>query len=134
MCCCAPDVCRQEVHTLRSSDHQAAELLQHTINGITYASPRSLVITLQHFCRVHDAVTARVQLEQRQRGSASSSSSSSTDSSGGFLPLPAVTWSVDVTVDGRDAGSPPDLSTLQGTMQVGAGTQCWQLIQLCGQS
>jgi hypothetical protein len=121
VCCCATIVCPQELHTLRRTDHQAAELLQHTINGIAYASPRSLAITLQHFCRVQDAVAARRhRLDEQQRGSSSSISGTS---SAGCLPLPTVTWSVGVTVDGHYGSSPPDLSTLQGTMQVGPGTE-----------
>jgi hypothetical protein len=97
----------QELPGLKSQDHQAAELLHHTVNGLLYASPRSSVITLQHFCRVKDAVTAR----QQQHGSRGSSSS------GGCRQLPTPTWQFDAVVNGRDDGAAPDLSTLQGTMQ-----------------
>jgi hypothetical protein len=119
-CCCA----LQELPTLKATDHQAADLLQHAINGLLYASPRSLVITLQHFCRVQDAVAARRQ----QHGSNGSdggcgssggngSEGSSGSNGGGCLPMQAASWPLGVTVDGREKGQ-PDLSTLQGVMEV----------------
>jgi hypothetical protein len=95
----------QELPTLRAEDHQAAELLQHAINGLLYASPRSLVITLQHFCRVRDAVAARRQ----QHGS--------NGSDGGCWEMQPASWPLGVTVDGSVKGE-PDLSTLRGVMQV----------------
>jgi hypothetical protein len=104
----SPGCTVQELPGLKAHDHQAAELLHHTINGLRYASPRSLVITLQHFCRVRDAVTARQQ--QQQHGS-------NGGSSGGCRQLPTPTWQVDAVVNGQDEGAAPDLSSLQGTMQ-----------------
>jgi hypothetical protein len=101
----------QELPGLKQHDHQAAELLHHTINGLLYASPRSLVITLQHFCRVRDAVEAARQQQQHH--------GSNDGSSDGYLPLPSPTWQLDETVGkGGAAAAAPDLSTLQGTMQV----------------
>lgn len=105
----------QELPGLKLHDHQAAELLHHTVNGLLYASPRSLAITLQHFCRVRDAVTA-ARGQQQQHGSNGNSSSSDS-----CLQLPPPTWQLDVTVDGKGGEAAPDLSTLQGTMQVGTG-------------
>ena len=94
---------------MKAKDHQAAELLQHAINGLLYASPRSLVITLQHFCRVQDAVAAR----RHQHGSNGSSGSD-----GGCWPVQPASWPLGVRVDGHVKGE-PDLSSLQGVMQVG---------------
>lgn len=106
----------QELPGLKPHDHQAAELLHHTVNSLLYTSPRSLVITLQHFCRVRDAVTAAARGQQQQRHGSNGNNSSS---SSGCLQLPLPTWQLDVTVDGQGGAAAPDLSTLQGTMQVG---------------
>jgi hypothetical protein len=48
--------CSQELPKVHANDHQAAHLLQNAINSWAYGSPRSLIITLQHFTRVHEAV------------------------------------------------------------------------------
>jgi hypothetical protein len=48
--------CSQELPDVHANDHQAAHLLQNAINSWAYGSPRSLIITLQHFMRVYEAV------------------------------------------------------------------------------
>jgi len=118
---------------VRAHDHQSGELLQHIINGLMYAAPRSLVVTVTHFNRVQQAITqARTQQQQQQQQQQldvaetnssqqrscmeSSNGGSSAAAGGGCLPLPRPMWGLDVVVDGKEAE--PDLATLQGTMQV----------------
>jgi hypothetical protein len=52
-CCCN---CLQELPEVHAHDHQAAHLLHNAINSWAYGCPRSLIITLQHFMRVYEAV------------------------------------------------------------------------------
>lgn len=112
----------QALPSVRANDHGAGELLHHAINGLQYGSPRSLVITLQHFCKV--ASQQQQQLEQQAGGGSNGGSSGS---GGGCLQLPPVSWPLGVTVDGAAAGA-PDLSTLQGVMQVSKASMCTSLV------
>lgn len=110
-------MCLQELPGLKSHDHQAAELLHHAINGLLYASPRSLAITLQHFVRVHEAVASQQQRQQHGSNGGSNGNSSG-HGSGACSQLPP-TWQLNVTVNGHNVIGVPDLSALKGVMQVG---------------